>query len=80
MSKFCTEDCKPCPDPIHGRGKGDSRCEQNGMCRIERFGPFGPMVALQTFAGLAAQKRSSFRRKGAPTCPLRQKSRHTVCR
>lgn len=37
MSKLCTDDCKPCPDPIPGRGRGDSRCEQNGMCQRVRL-------------------------------------------
>lgn len=37
MSKFCTNDCKPCPEPVQGRGKGESRCEQNGLCQRLRM-------------------------------------------
>lgn len=33
MSKFCTQTCRPCPEPITGRGPGASRCEQNGLCQ-----------------------------------------------
>jgi hypothetical protein len=32
VSKLC-DDGKPCPEPIPGRGRGDSRCEQNGLCQ-----------------------------------------------
>ena len=31
--KLCNEDGKPCPPPIAGKGRGDSRCEQNGLCQ-----------------------------------------------
>ena len=37
MSKFCDLDCKPCPEPIAGRGRGDSKCEQNGLCQRQRI-------------------------------------------
>ena len=32
-TKLCNEDSKPCPPPIAGKGRGDSRCEQNGLCQ-----------------------------------------------
>lgn len=32
MSTTCN-DGKPCPIPVEGRGPGDSRCEQNGLCQ-----------------------------------------------
>lgn len=32
--KFCTTTCRPCPDPIPGKGLGESRCEQNGVCQL----------------------------------------------
>lgn len=37
MSKLCTNDFKPCPEPIPGRGGGESRCEQNGLCQRVRM-------------------------------------------
>jgi len=37
MSKFCTEACRPCPPPIPGRGRGDSKCEQNGVCQLAQI-------------------------------------------
>ena len=30
---ICSEDGKPCPTPLAGRGPGKSQCEQNGLCQ-----------------------------------------------
>jgi hypothetical protein len=37
VSKICDQDFKPCPNPVAGRGRGDSRCEQNGVCQRVRM-------------------------------------------
>ena len=31
--KLCRQDGCPCPAPITGRSKGNSQCEQNGVCQ-----------------------------------------------
>mgnify|MGYP001578073307 CR=1 FL=1 len=34
---LCNHDKKPCPAPIEGKGRGLSRCEQNGVCQRVDF-------------------------------------------
>lgn len=46
MSKFCTEVCKPCPEPIQGRGPGESRCEQTGVCQLVNFDALPTLSAM----------------------------------
>jgi hypothetical protein len=46
MSKFCTETCRPCPAPIPGRGRGESRCEQNGCCQLVNMDDL-PKVSIE---------------------------------
>lgn len=31
--RHCSDDGKPCPPAIPGKGRGDSQCEQNGVCQ-----------------------------------------------
>jgi hypothetical protein len=31
--RLCESDGKPCPAPRDGKGRGNSRCEQNGLCQ-----------------------------------------------
>lgn len=37
MTKICDHDKQPCPLPKEGRGRGDSSCEQNGVCQRVNF-------------------------------------------
>ena len=46
MSGVCSQVRHMCPPPVAGRGPGESRCEQNGLCQyVPLSAPAAPKVS-----------------------------------